>query len=67
MITPGRRLLVIWNSHSGGGGYKRDEPLIVGALRGLGYDVEERPTQSPGDACHGYVSGHALPGVSARR
>ena len=50
MLTDGQRLLVIWNSHSGGGGYKRDEPLIVEALRGLGYDVEERPTQGPGDA-----------------
>ena len=50
MLTGGDRLLVIWNPTSGGGGYKRDEPLIVDALRGLGYDVEERPTQSAGDA-----------------
>ncbi len=50
MITPGNRLLVIWNAHSGGGGYKRDEPLIIEALQGLGYDVDERSTQSAGDA-----------------
>jgi YegS/Rv2252/BmrU family lipid kinase len=50
MISAGNRLLVIWNPHSGGGGFKRDEPLIIEALGGLGYDVEERSTQSPGDA-----------------
>ena len=50
MLTGRQRLLVIWNPHSGGGGFKRDEPLVVEALRGLGYEVEERPTQGPGDA-----------------
>jgi YegS/Rv2252/BmrU family lipid kinase len=50
-VTPaGRRLAAIFNPHSGGGGYRRDVPLIFAALRGLGYEVEERQTESPGDA-----------------
>jgi diacylglycerol kinase (ATP) len=49
MMLPGRRLLAIQNPRSGGGGYKRDLPLIMGALRGLGYEVDERATQGEGD------------------
>ena len=46
----GHRLAAIFNPHSGGGGYKRDVPLIFEALRGLGYDVDELETDVPGDA-----------------
>jgi diacylglycerol kinase (ATP) len=49
MTQLGRRLLAIQNPRSGGGGYKRDLPLIMGALRGLGYDVDERTTRGEGD------------------
>ena len=49
MTLLGRRLLAIQNPRSGGGGYKRDLPLIMGALRGLGYEVDERATQGEGD------------------
>jgi diacylglycerol kinase (ATP) len=49
-VIVGPRLLAVFNSHSGGGAYRRDLPLILDALRGLGYDVEERETQGPGDA-----------------
>ena len=48
MTQLGRRLLAIRNPHSGGG-YKRDLPLILAALRGLGYEVDERQTQAEGD------------------
>ena len=48
MTVAGQRLAAIFNPHSGGGGYKRDVPLIFDALRGLGYDVEElRDRTSP--------------------
>ncbi len=50
MRPAGRRLAAVFNAHSGGGGYQRDIPLIFEALRGLGYEVEERETQGPGDA-----------------
>jgi diacylglycerol kinase family enzyme len=46
----GRRIAAIFNPHSGGGGYRRDVPLIFSALRGLGYEVEELQTEEPGDA-----------------
>ncbi|HEY5388616.1 MAG TPA: diacylglycerol kinase family protein [Thermoleophilia bacterium] len=49
MTLLGRRLLAIRNPQSGGG-YKRDVPLIMGALRGLGYEVDERTTEAEGDA-----------------
>jgi YegS/Rv2252/BmrU family lipid kinase len=49
MTLLGRRLLAIQNPRSGGGGYKRDLPLIMGALRGLGYEVDERLTEGEGD------------------
>lgn len=50
MRDVGRHLMVIFNSHSGGGEYRRDLPLILDSLRGLGYDVEERETAGVGDA-----------------
>jgi YegS/Rv2252/BmrU family lipid kinase len=50
VTVAGRRLAAIFNPHSGGGGYKRDVPLIFDALRGLGYRVEELKTTAPGDA-----------------
>lgn len=50
MSVRGRRLAAIFNPHSGGGGYRRDVPLIFAALRGFGYAVEELQTQRPGDA-----------------
>ena len=50
MTLHGKRLAAIFNPHSGGGGYRRDMPLIFAALRGLGYTVEELQTEEPGDA-----------------
>jgi len=50
MSDVGRHLMAIFNSHSGGGEYRRDLPLILDSLRGLGYDVEERETAGVGDA-----------------
>jgi YegS/Rv2252/BmrU family lipid kinase len=50
MNPVGRRMVTICNPHSGGGGYRRDVPLIIEAMRGLGYDVDERTTREPGDA-----------------
>ncbi len=50
MIGAGRRLMVIHNPHASGGGYRRDLPLIIDALRGLGYEVEERETEAVGHA-----------------
>ena len=45
-----RRLAAVVNPHSGGGRHRRDVPLILSALRGLGYDVEELETEAAGDA-----------------
>ncbi len=50
MSIVGRRLLAIHNPHSSGGSFRRDVPLIVAALRGLGYEVEERETDAVGEA-----------------
>jgi YegS/Rv2252/BmrU family lipid kinase len=50
MTLYGRRIAAVFNAHSGGGGYRRDVPLIFAALRGLGYEVEEMKTERPGDA-----------------
>lgn len=50
MTLAGARIAAIFNPHSGGGGYRRDVPLIFSALRGLGYTVEELQTGEPGDA-----------------
>ena len=50
MLDVGRRLMAISNAHSGGGAYRRDLPLMLDSLRGLGYDVEERETAGVGDA-----------------
>jgi diacylglycerol kinase (ATP) len=46
----GKRIAAIFNPHSGGGGYRRDYPLIFAAMRDLGYVVEELQTEQPGDA-----------------
>ena len=43
-------MMAIFNPSSAGGGYHKDHPLIVEALRGLGFDVEERRTEGVGDA-----------------
>ena len=45
-----RRLAAVVNPHSGGGRHRRDVPLILSALRGLGYDVEKLETEAAGDA-----------------
>jgi YegS/Rv2252/BmrU family lipid kinase len=50
MINVGRRLMAIHNPNASGGGYRRDLPLILDALRGLGYEVESRETQAVGHA-----------------
>jgi YegS/Rv2252/BmrU family lipid kinase len=50
VTVAGKRLAAIFNPHSGGGGYKRDVPLIFDALRGLGYRVDGLETEEPGDA-----------------
>lgn len=50
MKAAGRRLAAIFNPQSGGGGFRRDVPLIFSALRGLGYTVEELQTDEPGEA-----------------
>jgi diacylglycerol kinase (ATP) len=46
----GSRMMAIYNAHSGGGEFRRDLPRILGALRGLGYQVEEHETHGVGDA-----------------
>jgi YegS/Rv2252/BmrU family lipid kinase len=50
MTVHGRSIAAIFNPHSGGGGYRRDVPLIFDALRGLGYEVQDLQTEEPGDA-----------------
>lgn len=45
-----RRIAAICNPHSGGGSYRHDMPLILEALRGLGYEVEQHKTLGSGDA-----------------
>lgn len=50
MNGAGMRIAAIFNPYSGGGGYRRDVPLIFAALRGLGYQVEELQTEESGDA-----------------
>ncbi len=50
MLVPGGRLMAIFNPVAGGGASRHDVPLIVDAIRGLGYDVSERPTEGVGDA-----------------
>jgi diacylglycerol kinase (ATP) len=45
-----RRMVVIFNPTSGGGQFRRDLPLILESLRGLGWDVAARPTQAEGHA-----------------
>jgi len=48
--APKGRMLAITNPSASGGGYRRDMPRIMEALRALGYDVDERHTTAPGDA-----------------
>jgi diacylglycerol kinase (ATP) len=48
--TPGGRMLVICNPSASGGGNRRDLPLIIEALGGLGFAVDERHTAAQGDA-----------------
>ncbi len=50
MRPVGRRMMAVFNPHSGGGAFRRDLPLILDSLRGLGYEVDERETQAVGDA-----------------
>jgi diacylglycerol kinase (ATP) len=49
-VNAGRRLAAIFNPTSGGGRNKRDLPLITGSLRGLGFVVDELPTERAGHA-----------------
>lgn len=48
----GRRLMAIHNPKASDGSYRRDLPLILAALRGLGYDVDHRETEAAGHAVH---------------
>ncbi len=50
MNVCGSRLMAVFNPYSGGGEFRRDLPRILRALRGLGYQVDERETQGAGDA-----------------
>jgi diacylglycerol kinase (ATP) len=50
MSPLGRSLMAIHNPRAGGGGYRRDLPLMLDALRGLGYEVDDRETRGVGDA-----------------
>ena len=50
MRPVGRRMMAIFNPRSGGGEFRRDLPLILDALTGLGYEVDARETQGVGDA-----------------
>jgi diacylglycerol kinase (ATP) len=50
MLVPGGRVMTIYNPLAGGGSGRRDVPLIIDAMRGLGYDVSDQPTQGVGDA-----------------
>jgi len=49
-VSAGRRLAAIFNPVSAGGRFKKDLPLIVGSLRGLGFEVHEMPTEATGHA-----------------
>jgi YegS/Rv2252/BmrU family lipid kinase len=40
--------MAIHNPRSGGGGFKRDVPLMIAALRSMGYEVDERHTEDVG-------------------
>jgi diacylglycerol kinase (ATP) len=50
MNIPLKRAAVITNPSSGAGGFKRELPLIVESIRGMGIEVVEMPTQETGDA-----------------
>jgi diacylglycerol kinase (ATP) len=49
-MTARRRMAAIFNPTSGGGRFKRDLPLIMDSLRGLGFEVDELRTEHPGHA-----------------
>ena len=49
-MSPARRLAAIFNPTSGGGRFRRDLPLITESLRGLGFAVDELPTEHAGHA-----------------
>ena len=49
-MIPGGSVLAIYNPQAGGGGSRRDLPLIIDGIRGLGFEVSERPTTGHGDA-----------------
>lgn len=48
MSSERRRLMAISNPEASGGSYRRDVPLIIKALRGLGFDVNPRQTERVG-------------------
>jgi diacylglycerol kinase (ATP) len=50
MNIPLKRAAVIMNPSSGAGGFKRELPLIVDSIRGMGIEVVEMPTAETGDA-----------------
>ncbi len=50
MRALGHHMMAIFNPSAGGGAYRKDVPLILEALRGLGYEVEECRTEGVGDA-----------------
>jgi len=50
VLSPGGHVMAIHNPLAGGGAARRDVPLILDAIRGLGYQVTERHTAGVGDA-----------------
>ena len=50
MTALGRRLLAVWNPSASGGRYRGEVPLMLEALRSLGFRVEEAETKEQGDA-----------------
>ena len=50
MKPPVGRLMAIYNPQASGGANRRDVPLILDAMRGMGYDVDARETTGVGDA-----------------
>ena len=49
MVIRDGRVMAIFNPLAGGGAKRRDVPLIIDAMRGLGYEVDECPTKAVGD------------------
>lgn len=50
MSAARRRLMAIHNPQASGGGYRKDVPLMLEALRGIGYEVIDRETEAAGHA-----------------